>query len=81
MTVSHVHSTFCICWGAQAAIFSHHGVGKHRLSHKAFGVFRHKNLNPASPYLRGFSDDFSFRCRAGLRCGALIFRPMPVSRS
>ena len=58
-TVSHVHSTFCICWGAQAAIFSHHGVGKHRLSHKAFGVFRHKNLNPASPYLRGFSDDFS----------------------
>jgi homoserine O-succinyltransferase len=28
-------------------------------SEKAFGVYRHRNLAPASPYLRGFSDDFS----------------------
>ena len=27
------------------------------LSEKAFGCFRHRNLAPASPYLRGFSDD------------------------
>jgi homoserine O-succinyltransferase len=27
------------------------------LGHKAFGCFRHRNLDPASPYLRGFSDD------------------------
>ena len=26
---------------------------------KAFGIYRHKNLSPASPFLRGFSDDFS----------------------
>ena len=32
---------------------------KHTLAQKAFGVYRHRNLNPASPYLRGFSDDFS----------------------
>jgi len=37
----------------------YHGVPKHELDAKAFGVFRHRNLNPASPYLRGFSDDFS----------------------
>ena len=35
------------------------GSAKHRLRHKAFGVYRHRNLNPTSPYLRGFSDDFS----------------------
>jgi homoserine O-succinyltransferase len=29
------------------------------LPEKAFGVYRHRNLAPASPYLRGFSDDFS----------------------
>ena len=27
------------------------------LDAKAFGCFRHQNLAPASPYLRGFSDD------------------------
>ena len=26
-------------------------------SYYAFGCFRHRNLAPASPYLRGFSDD------------------------
>lgn len=58
-TQTHVHSTMAICWGAQAAIYHFHRVPKHALPRKAFGVFRHKNLNPSSPYLRGFSDDFS----------------------
>lgn len=58
-TQTHVHSSFHICWGAQAALHHFHGVPKHALPQKAFGVYRHKNLNAASPYLRGFSDDFS----------------------
>ncbi len=58
-TQTHVHSTMCICWGAQAALHHFHGVPKHALPRKAFGVYRHRNLKPASPYLRGFSDDFS----------------------
>ena len=58
-TQTHVQSTFNICWGAQAALYHFHGVPKHALAQKAFGVYRHKNLSPASPYLRGFSDDFS----------------------
>ena len=58
-TQTHVQSTFNICWGAQAALYHFHKVPKHALAQKAFGVFRHKNLSPASPYLRGFSDDFS----------------------
>ena len=58
-TQTNVHSTFNICWGAQAALHHFHNVPKHALKEKALGVYRHKNLNPASPYLRGFSDDFS----------------------
>ena len=58
-TQTHVQSTFNICWGAQAALYHFHRVPKHALKQKAFGVYRHKNLSPASPYLRGFSDDFS----------------------
>ncbi len=58
-TETNVHSTFNICWGAMAAIHHFHQVPKYELQQKAFGVFRHQNLNPASPYLSGFSDDFS----------------------
>ena len=56
-TQTHVHSTFGVCWGGMAMIHRFHGVAKHMLSAKAFGCFRHANLSPASPYLRGFSDD------------------------
>ncbi|MEM9329881.1 MAG: homoserine O-succinyltransferase [Pseudomonadota bacterium] len=57
-TVTNVHSSFNICWGAMAAIHHFHGVPKYELDKKAFGVYRHRNLKPASPYLNGFSDDF-----------------------
>jgi homoserine O-succinyltransferase len=57
-TQTHVHSTFGVCWGGMAMIYHFHGVQKHMLNAKAFGCFRHQNLNPTSPYLRGFSDDF-----------------------
>jgi homoserine O-succinyltransferase/O-acetyltransferase len=58
-TQTNVHSSMNICWGAQAALHYFHGVQKHPLQQKAFGVYRHRNLNRASPYLNGFSDDFS----------------------
>ncbi|MBC7139488.1 MAG: homoserine O-succinyltransferase [Defluviimonas sp.] len=57
-TQTHVHSTFGVCWGGMAMIWHFHGVRKHILPAKAFGCFRHRNLAPASPFLRGFSDDF-----------------------
>ncbi len=56
-TQSHVHSTFGVCWGGMAMINHFHDVKKHDLPHKAFGCIRHENCQPASPYLRGFSDD------------------------
>jgi len=58
-TQTNVHACFNICWGAQASVQHFHGMPKYRLAEKAFGVFRHRNLAPTSPYLRGFSDDFS----------------------
>ncbi|MEM9974760.1 MAG: homoserine O-succinyltransferase [Pseudomonadota bacterium] len=56
-TQTNVHSTFGVCWGGMAMAWHFHGLAKHMLPHKAFGCFRHQNLAPASPYLRGFSDD------------------------
>ena len=56
-TQTNVHSTFGVCWGGMAMIHHFHGVDKHILSDKAFGCFRHANRAPASPYLRGFSDE------------------------
>jgi len=57
-TQTNVQSTLGVCWGGMAMISHFHGVKKHQLKNKAFGCFRHKNLEPSSPYLRGFSDDF-----------------------
>ncbi|MDB6179884.1 homoserine O-succinyltransferase [Paracoccus fistulariae] len=56
-TRTHVHSTFGVCWGGMAMAWYFHGLGKYMLDHKAFGCFRHHNFAPASPFLRGFSDD------------------------
>jgi len=56
-TQTNVHSTFGVCWGGMAMINYFHGVKKHLLDQKLFGCYRHANLAPASPYLRGFSDD------------------------
>ena len=56
-TQTNVHSTVGVCWGGMAMINYFHGVTKHLLDAKAFGCFRHKNLDAATPYLRGFSDD------------------------
>ena len=57
-TRHNVHSSFFVCWGAMAAAWHFHALPKYTLPEKAFGVFRHRNLAPASPYLSGFSDDF-----------------------
>ncbi len=56
-TQSNVHSTFGVCWGGMAMLHYFHRVPKHILPQKLFGAYRHTNLNPSSPYLRGFSDD------------------------
>ncbi|MCC5956768.1 MAG: homoserine O-succinyltransferase [Natronohydrobacter sp.] len=56
-TQTHVHQTFGVCWGGMAMLWHFYGLPKHMLDAKAFGCFRHRNLAPASPYLRGFSDD------------------------
>ena len=55
---SHVHSTFHICWGAQAGLYYHHGVQKHMLDKKMFGIFPHKADYVRSILLRGFDDVF-----------------------
>ena len=55
---THVHSTFHICWGAQAGLYYHFGVGKQPLAEKMFGVFPHTKDYARSILLRGFDDVF-----------------------
>lgn len=69
-TTTNVHSTLNICWGAMAAIWHFHGVPKYVLDRKLFGVYRHLNLHPASPYMAGFSDDFMIPVSRWTECRA-----------
>lgn len=55
---THVHSTFHICWGAQAGLYYHYGVQKHPLEKKLFGVYPHRADYKRSILLRGFDDEF-----------------------
>jgi homoserine O-succinyltransferase len=57
-TEKHVHSTFFICWGAQAALYHFYGIGKYPLNEKMFGVYEHKLCTHNVPLLRGFDDVF-----------------------
>ena len=57
-TKTHVHSTFHICWGAQAGLFYHFGIEKVPLEKKLFGVFEHKVIYKNPILLRGFDDTF-----------------------
>ena len=53
-----VHSTFHICWGAQAGLYYHYGVPKYPLDKKLFGVFQHEADYKRAILLRGFDDVF-----------------------
>ena len=55
---THVHSTFHICWGAQAALYYHFGIEKVPLEKKMFGVFPHRAERKNYILLRGFDDVF-----------------------
>ena len=55
---THVHSTFHICWGAQAGLYYHYGINKHPLPEKLFGVYPHTRDYKRAILLRGFDDEF-----------------------
>ncbi|HBZ53748.1 MAG TPA: homoserine O-succinyltransferase [Eubacterium sp.] len=57
-TNTHVTSTLHLCWGAQAGLYYHYGIGKHLLKKKVFGIYEHKVLNRKVPLVRGFDDVF-----------------------
>ena len=57
-TKTHVHSTFHICWGAQAGLYYHYGINKQPLDKKMFGIFPHKVDYKKSILFRGFDDIF-----------------------
>ncbi len=55
---TNVHSTLHICWGAQAGLYYHYGIQKHKLPEKMFGVFEHQADYKRSILMRGFDDTF-----------------------
>ncbi len=56
---TNVYRGFYVCWGAQAALQHYHGVPKHHLPRKKFGIFRHRIVKAESSLLIGFNDEFS----------------------
>jgi len=57
-SLTHVFSTMHICWGAQAALYHHYGIGKVMMDSKLSGVFEHTVSRRDSMLFRGFDDVF-----------------------
>ncbi len=57
-TKTHVHSTLHICWAAQAGLYYHYGIDKHRIEKKLSGVYPHTVDYKRSILFRGFDDLF-----------------------
>ena len=57
-TRTNVTSTLHLCWGAQAGLYYHYGIGKTDLPRKLSGVYRHRVRNRKIPLVRGFDDVF-----------------------
>lgn len=57
-TKTNVTSTMHLCWGAQAGLYHHYKIPKHKLEQKMFGIFEHKVSNRRTPLVRGFDDYF-----------------------
>ena len=55
---TNVHSTFHICWGAQAGLYYHFGINKRIMDEKMFGVFPHVLEKKKSILFRGSDDIF-----------------------
>ncbi len=55
---THITSVLHICWGAQAGLYYHYGVGKVPLEEKMFGIFSHTVEYKNSMLFRGFDDEF-----------------------
>ena len=55
---TNVTSTLHICWGAQAAVYHHYGIGKVLLGQKISGVFPHEVLPNQTMFFRGFDSIF-----------------------
>ncbi len=56
---TNVRRSYFICWAAQAALQHFHGVPKHGVKEKLFGVFRQRVTKTDSEILRGFGDGFT----------------------
>jgi len=56
---TNVTATMHICWGAQAGVYYHYGIGKLPLPRKASGVFPHKIMPNNATFFWGFDGIFS----------------------
>lgn len=55
---AHVTSTIYTCWGAQAGLYYHYGIGKYPMEKKLSGIYNHKVLNRKVPLVRSLNDYF-----------------------
>lgn len=57
-SLTHVFSTFHICWGAQAGLYYHYGIEKRMLPKKLSGIYLQHAVHRKKMIMRGMDDYF-----------------------
>ncbi len=55
-SLSNVHRSFNLCWGAQAALYHFYGIPKYQLPEKRFGIYDHRVLDHTTLMMHGLND-------------------------
>ncbi len=58
-TNTHVRSSLHCCWGAQAAMYYHYGIGKKILSEKLFGIYPYQIQKTDHPLMAQFPGTYT----------------------
>ena len=55
-SLTNVHRSFNLCWGAQAALYHFYGIPKYLLDEKRFGIYDHRVLDHTTMMMHGLND-------------------------
>ncbi len=76
-SLTNVHWSFNLCWGAQAALYKFYGIPKYLLEKKRFGIYDHRVLDHTALMMHGLNDVIAVPVSRHTENRRADFQPFP----